>query len=175
MKTPQIPPPWKTGIYTGNGVVATEPTLAEFNNPAWQETTLQEVLNTITDNHQLNLEMVPFFSDYLAKHCTDLDTQKWLVHDQEYMLTGGEPPPAVQEHHTAMLTGKDGWVTVTEQTLATIWAKGSTDWDGNPHEYTEGTHRIAVRNYKGVQIHGFAQYVNEPLMSALGTYFVKAQ
>ena len=169
MKTPQIPPPWKTGIYTGNGVVATEPTLAEFNNPAWQEATLQEVLNTITDNNQLNLEMVPFFSDYLAKHCTDLDTQKWLVHDTERYCS------AVQEHHTAMLTAKKDWVTVTEQTLATIWAEGSTDWDGNPHEYTEGTHRIEVRNHKGVQIHCFAQYVNEPLMSALGTYFVKAQ
>jgi len=169
MKTPQIPPPWKTGIYTGNGVVATEPTLAEFNNPAWQEATLQEVLNTITDNNQLNLEMVPFFSDYLAKHCTDLDTQKWLVHDTERYCS------AVQEHHTAMLTAKKDWVTVTEQTLATIWAEGSTDWDGNPHEYTEGTHRIAVRNHKGVQIHCFAQYVNEPLMSALATYFVKAE
>ena len=164
MKTPQIPPPWKTGIYTGNGVVATEPTLAEFNNPAWQETTLQEVLNIFTDNHQYNLEMVPFFSDYLAKHCTDLDTQKWLVHDQEYMLTGGEPPPAGQEHHTAMITGKDGWVTVTEQTLATT-----------PHDGTKGTHRIEVRNHKGVQIHCFALYVNEPTMSAIGTYFVKAQ
>ena len=172
MKTPQIPPPWKTGIYTGNGVVATEPTLAEFNNPAWQETTLQEVLNIFTDNHQYNLEMVPFFSDYLAKHCTDLDTQKWLVYDQEYMLTGGEPPPAVQEHHTAMITGKDGWVTVTEQTLPVIWAEGCGE-----HTCTMGkaTHRIEVRNHKGVQIHCFALYVNHALISALATYFVKAE
>ena len=164
MKKPQIPPPWKTGIYIGNGVVATEPTLAEFNNPAWQETTLQEVLNIITDNNQCNLEMVPFFSDYRAKHCTDLDTQKWLVHDQEHMLTGNLTPPAVQEHHTAMITDKKDWVTVTEQTLATT-----------PRDGTEGTHRIEVRNHKGVQIHCFAQYVNEPTMSAIGTYFVKAQ
>tara|TARA_R110002020_G_scaffold183295_9_gene379513 strand:- start:340 stop:786 length:447 start_codon:yes stop_codon:yes gene_type:complete len=144
-------------------------TLAEFNNPAWQETTLQEVLNTITDSNQANLEMVPFFSDYLAKHCTDLDTQKWLVYDTERYCS------AVQEHHTAMITGKKDWINITEQTLGNIWAKGSTDWDGNPHEHTQSTHRIEVLDYKGRLIHCFAQHVNEPLTSACCTYFVKAQ